>query len=324
MLSFLPGVRELRAPLAAGYLWLLAGWVAFGDRLSAPTQVEKLVDQFAPVGQAAALTFAAYVVGSLLTDIIAKGWDYALRRERTWRLKRQANEVRTTLEPKRMEVQRELQHLNSMSDNDRYSMKGTEREVKTRDSHRRYEYQRQRSDALVDINEAAAIPISTGGAERLLRTVLPESDSQPGGSGDHLLRVKHERIVGTAKQLDTARLLMMSEQPALYNSVDRLRGEAEFRLALVVPLFSLTIVLVASDSSWWSLLLLPVLALAWLGRSKLQQSGDEIVEALVAAKVEVPAQRGSSEADQAASEADQQTAERRAHEYREQRDRGSA
>jgi hypothetical protein len=31
--SILPGIRDLRAPLTAGYLWLLAAWIAFGDHL---------------------------------------------------------------------------------------------------------------------------------------------------------------------------------------------------------------------------------------------------------------------------------------------------
>src|SRR4051794_39467976 len=31
--NVLPGVRELRAPLAGGYLWLVFAWVVWGDKL---------------------------------------------------------------------------------------------------------------------------------------------------------------------------------------------------------------------------------------------------------------------------------------------------
>jgi hypothetical protein len=33
--SLLPGLRDLRAPLAAGYLWLAAGWLYFAPLLPA-------------------------------------------------------------------------------------------------------------------------------------------------------------------------------------------------------------------------------------------------------------------------------------------------
>jgi hypothetical protein len=33
LLNLLPGLRDLRAPLAAGYLWLAAGWLFFAPKL---------------------------------------------------------------------------------------------------------------------------------------------------------------------------------------------------------------------------------------------------------------------------------------------------
>jgi len=71
--SLLPGLRDLRGPLAGGYLWLLNLWLLFGDRI--PTQdtatglfkqiyaLEGVISQF---GLVVALSFSAYLAGRFL------------------------------------------------------------------------------------------------------------------------------------------------------------------------------------------------------------------------------------------------------------------
>lgn len=61
----LPGIREIRGPLAAGYLWLVFGWLALGgptsSELSGP--VKELVDgagQLPDSALLAAVSFGAY------------------------------------------------------------------------------------------------------------------------------------------------------------------------------------------------------------------------------------------------------------------------
>jgi hypothetical protein len=76
--SLLPGLRDLRAPLAAGYIWLAAGWLYFAPQL--PTSVEdadgvikdiyRTVDASNPVAVAAGLTFIAYLLGILSIDFL--------------------------------------------------------------------------------------------------------------------------------------------------------------------------------------------------------------------------------------------------------------
>ena len=70
--SLLPGVRELRAPLAAGYLWLLAAWLLFYDEIPSREEATGAVDAFyglndeaTAIGLAIALSFLAYLIGSL-------------------------------------------------------------------------------------------------------------------------------------------------------------------------------------------------------------------------------------------------------------------
>jgi hypothetical protein len=71
--SLLPGLRELRAPLAAGYLWVFLCWLVLADRLpedpakaAAPLrQIYELAALAGPVSLAVAASFAAYLTGIL-------------------------------------------------------------------------------------------------------------------------------------------------------------------------------------------------------------------------------------------------------------------
>lgn len=72
--SVLPGVRELRTPLAVGFLWLLIAWLIWGRFLpseeSADGVVDSLYQLFDVLGVAAllaAISFAAYLVGIFLS-----------------------------------------------------------------------------------------------------------------------------------------------------------------------------------------------------------------------------------------------------------------
>jgi hypothetical protein len=76
--SLLPGLRDLRAPLAAGYLWLAAGWLYFAPQLPASVNdaagvlkdIYRVVDASNSVAVAAGLTFIAYLLGILSTGFL--------------------------------------------------------------------------------------------------------------------------------------------------------------------------------------------------------------------------------------------------------------
>ena len=68
--SLLPGLRQLRAPLAAGFLWLIAIWLTWSHLGTAGTwggwrALRDVRDQASPLGKGVALTFTAYLVGVL-------------------------------------------------------------------------------------------------------------------------------------------------------------------------------------------------------------------------------------------------------------------
>jgi hypothetical protein len=83
--NLLPGLRELRAPLAAGYLWLLGAWLLvephIADRTDATGAVAALYDlesAAGPLGVVAGVSFVAYLIGSLSEELLAKPWRQAM------------------------------------------------------------------------------------------------------------------------------------------------------------------------------------------------------------------------------------------------------
>jgi hypothetical protein len=73
-MNLLPGLRELRAPLVSGYLWLISAWLFLGRMEWLPTErppgngeVARLWDLGGTLGKTvvlAAVTFLAYLIGS--------------------------------------------------------------------------------------------------------------------------------------------------------------------------------------------------------------------------------------------------------------------
>ena len=91
--NLLPGLRELRAPFAAGVLWVLAAWMAWEPHI--PTEamatgvassVYRLRGLLQPVAAGAAAGFLAYLVGSLSvaisSDAIKSTFPVHITRER--------------------------------------------------------------------------------------------------------------------------------------------------------------------------------------------------------------------------------------------------
>ena len=75
--SLLPGVRELRTPLAAGYLWLLSFWLLFDpifpsreEATGVYESISRLIEEGSIVGLGAAVSFIAYLVGTVYVGLL--------------------------------------------------------------------------------------------------------------------------------------------------------------------------------------------------------------------------------------------------------------
>ncbi|MGW5689140.1 hypothetical protein [Nonomuraea sp. NPDC003754] len=74
--NLVPGIRDLRAPLAAGYLWLVVAWLTWARHLPTPDKATDLLADAYRLGSTAglpavgvALSFAAYIIGLFSTSV---------------------------------------------------------------------------------------------------------------------------------------------------------------------------------------------------------------------------------------------------------------
>lgn len=76
--SLLPGLRELRTPLAAGYMWLLFAWLLVEPSVPSSREeltgvsasISRLIDEGSVVALGAGITFVAYLVGTVYVGLL--------------------------------------------------------------------------------------------------------------------------------------------------------------------------------------------------------------------------------------------------------------
>ena len=285
LLNLLPGFRELRAPLAAGYLWLFAGWLAFGGNVPAPAGAEEFFNQFQALGAAAALTFAAYLLGSFLTDLFNVLW-LGIRLLRTGPIYGTGHTYPSSLEEKgrlrerliRMQATLPLSAEGAavLDDVARRAVEGIPRDERA-----------SLDEALFIHSDYTVRGLGGGRWIRGGRETYRPGDAKfaVDDPADALpLRV----TLALGDELDVARFRLLSEESALFQEVDRLSAEGDFRIAVSTPLIAIAVVLGFTSSPLWFLAIFPLVVLPWLGMNRQEESGDRVVYAIRAGKVKTP------------------------------------
>jgi hypothetical protein len=74
--QFLPGFREIRGPLASGFLWLLLGWLVVHSSIAEAhgeiAEVKELGGKLGATPLTAVASFVAYLLGSLSEDVFGR------------------------------------------------------------------------------------------------------------------------------------------------------------------------------------------------------------------------------------------------------------
>jgi hypothetical protein len=252
--TLLPGLRDLRAPLAAGYLWLAALWLVCGSRITdlgegaeasfASRNAHLAWDYMGRPGQAVALTFAAYIVGSAATDF-TKGTVGSLLRE--------------------MWAHALLPGATQPSD---VVSKGVKENLAL--------WLRQWE---TDHPEAWDFLL-----EERIPTYL---DIEP----EAIRKAESERAADQLLgQIETLRTQLLRSAPVLAEELDRRRAEGEFRIAVGFPLVALVgIAAVASGIAWLTLLVVvPLVAATRIigsGRRRMRSANDDLIELMTIAGV---------------------------------------
>ncbi len=254
--SLLPGIRDLRAPLAAGYLWLVTIWLVAAEHIPDEDEakglfesVYRLGDLVTAIGLGIALSFVAYVVGMLsvtLFDAIVKT-----------PLRGTTDLTATSLAARGFISKRAKRSL----------LQGTLSRL---------------SDLREQLNGADP-------RDLIVREL--------GISVGHLQ--KHESDLADSLGYDIFSELpyvasrMIGKEPELFAAQDRLESEAEFRTAIVPPLFGLTVVVaIEASGPWWAVVAaLGCLLAILVARSSFvsrRERNDLLIDSWFQGRVETP------------------------------------
>ncbi len=276
--NLLPGIRELRAPLAAGYIWLLTIWLIAepaipekGEAQGVVASLYRLAEGLSPVGLGVVASFAAYLVGSLSTTVFGISRGRSLRK-RPW-LDPLSVQARGALAELARTTRTELESALSMSGVDVEQLldeTGVPAEAPPFNPKIAPTLRKRRLDRLLRLGPGSARP----------RDFEQEQEARIAGAVTRDLGV-----------IATTRLLGRDQE--LYSAIDRLRAEVEFRRALGPPILVVGVVL-AIRAPWpWPLLILAVtMALAvglLVDGSQLQRRMNELLlDVLTDHRVESP------------------------------------
>ena len=325
--SLLPGLRDLRAPLAAGYLWLAAGWLYFAPQLPASVNdadgvlkdIYRVADASNPVAIAAGLTFIAYLLGilstGLLTPVVPVIWTLLI-------LPIVLSGIAVDSIERRIKKRRQGIHLTEFADDDLWASL-TRRRWTTR-ADRKIDLLAERASTAILIDPKGS-PCSNVSSLARTRAVPSRSPRQAcrAGTPNHrntflekleersirrLIRrmdgfgiYSYQNLMENASEDEEGKLVklrkmlaedlqegskaaavalfasevdvyehlreideelelvperIVGDKPATYERWDRLMAEAEFRQAIVPPLFAIVAALMARGVLGWPLWLL--------------------------------------------------------------------
>jgi hypothetical protein len=272
--GLIPGIREIRAPLAAGYLWLFALWLALKPSLPSKDEatgvvadVIDLADAATPVAVAVAVSFAAYLIGSI-SDIVLR----AGRSVWTEWAERLPDAIRVLAT--RHDYGRGMSTLRASNRGyDSLDSAAVERvrEVESRLAGKNRTLEDLPPDLIKPISEFDAYTRAEGGGP------APET------------LARYALINRTFDELPVIATRLMGEQPELFSAVDRLRSEADLRRSVVPPLVALIAVLVVRSHWAWIFGLIVVVLIAYQGRQREQEAGDLVIDSIFIGRVEPPA-----------------------------------
>ncbi|MFD8415498.1 hypothetical protein ACFV2Q_27675 [Streptomyces sp. NPDC059650] len=251
--SLLPGIRELRTPLATGYLYLLTLFLLIGGRIpakaEAPDALKRLYDIVEWMGKPAALaatTFVAYLVGSVL-EVRATTFRHRLRQPRA--RSKQLNQVR-------------MEH------------------------ERRERWQLPTSHPEVDPvwrEMAVWILLSKSTVDTLVRYMFGRT-----GRLEVTISELLRAFVLLMNEFPQLRTRLYQADKDLYGDYDRLASEADFKVNIGAAAIVLSCVAATVVEPWWALPVGPMAYLIRRGFSTAEEANDALVQAVVTDVVKSP------------------------------------
>jgi hypothetical protein len=292
--NVMPGLREVRAPLAAGYLWLACFWLVFGDEVPTRSAVEgplerlyELEPAVSDVGLAVVVSVAAYIIGSIVVDAqVLFGrtlHNLFVLRKPGHLLKTDQVAAKTEKSITSRPTEKRLREL-PLTGAGRQDLATLVEQVRRE----AVKPPAQQSAGEAADQQPAQHSVGEAADQRAQQSAAEAADQQPArqsaepaqplwAAKDRLdYRNAHARDwISRNRAVLKTRLLDASQ--ALHSEVDRPDAEATFRMALWPPLASIVAYLTAMVASLWAVaLVVPgMLALQWI--SLRRQANDALV-----------------------------------------------
>jgi hypothetical protein len=286
--SLLPGLRDLRTPLATGYLWLVVIWLLTHNRLpmtmqQAPAALKPLYQLGSILGATAVLTalsFIAYVTGSLLAFKVSwsykayilpaedvfegENWNtrnplpnlsWTVRRARQWRAPWVLKLLRrSTFTGRRQEVL--------------YRQLLTAIRPRFREAYKIL----SNSDHFNILSPRVTVVLPEFG-------LLPEDNKwNPSPEEAFWMRTY---VAAVAQELDLVGIQLQTTSKELWDTVDRKDAESDFRAAISLPILTGTIILSWQGSPFWLIFLIVPIALLFLAIRLRTETAATLVQAVV-------------------------------------------
>lgn len=289
--SLIPGVREVRAPLAAGYLWLICGWLMFGGSVPSAKgegPYERLVEigsAVGPVGLALAASVAAYLAGSLIQAGFRRVWSQATARFSPLRLDEEQHvlfeELAKSEEPRDLLTILEVADPFQEASLDRPFFRDLSVAVWEIADRELMESFRQLQLAVRTVSDRTRDTLVSSFGMHARTPVVRLPIRGPAGPADAEYVIPHflpsRDLLGQISLLQT-RLMETAESTGA--QIERLHAEAEFRFTIAPPLAVLVLILTLGVSLWWTFGLIIPVALVIQGISLSQQGAEEVLDAL--------------------------------------------
>jgi hypothetical protein len=261
--NLLPGLRDLRGPLAAGYVWLAVGWLLFGRQLPAKADANGVLADVYEIGgwlgRPALLvvaSFAAYLLGILSSTLSKLAIDALFPWRYIEHVVDDVPRVRTVL------------LWAPVSARDRRFVRDW---LTSRLS--------QRGEVVSAVEGESAWLGPREMSSRGLRIV--------GRNLRKKITLDARALKELFIDLEQAPAQLIGKDPDLFNTFDRMRGEAEFRAVVSLPLVALFIALAASVDPRWLAGIVPSLLLLVQARNHYQSSGNLLAEAVKADRLKL-------------------------------------
>jgi hypothetical protein len=266
--NLLPGIRDLRTPLATGYLWLLALWLWIPSHFKyvpptsgIPGDITRLTHYAGRAGVAIAISFAAYLIG-----VLSKSLNPPLVRLGTASTYIAAL-ISGSILPKFQLVDFWRRAFPIDTPRDQFAGSG---------------FLASKKSFSID-----AISIATGRLSEAGIYSLQESSRRAADEGviDKEMQARYYSYLLT--EVPGLGNALVGKETELYSVYDRLISEYEFRIGVGAPLIALIVTLAIRWSLLWLLVLLPVLALLAAGSEQRMAAGDLLADAVRLKRIDI-------------------------------------